>query len=50
MSYNIKNVQTEFSNLIKGFKIIIMKIERKKHFYEEAYLALFFTLLSSIKI
>lgn len=50
MSYSIRNVQTKFSNLIKGFKIIIMKIERKKYFYEQAYLALFFTLLSSINI
>lgn len=42
MSYSIKNVQTKFSNLIKGFKIIIMKIEKST--FMNRHILLYFSL------
>lgn len=43
MNYNFKCVQTKSSNLIKGFKIIIMKIRKKGTFVDRCLLLFQFT-------
>lgn len=48
MNYNFKYVQTKSSNLIKGFKIIIMKIGKKALLLTDV--SCFFSLLVTINM